>query len=114
MQEKLDDLVEQQNRNSMKFNNPKCKIMPLKTNHQNFCCRKGVPELGEGELNQLIDHRMPISSPMLYGYEKLLKMMLQHIPGENMQQSYEGISIMVKSIKFRSYGFLLICVAKII
>lgn len=70
MQEKLDDLVEQQNRNSMKFNNPKCKIMPLKTNHQNFCCGKGVPELQEGEMNKLIDHRMAIRSSMLYGYEK--------------------------------------------
>lgn len=69
MQEKLDDLVEQQNRNSMKFNNPKCKIMPLKTNHQNFCCRKWVHELEKGEMNKLIDHRMVIRSPMLYDCE---------------------------------------------
>lgn len=62
MQEKLDDLVEQQNRNSVKFNNPKCKIMPLKTNHQNFCCRKGIHEPEEGGMNELIDHRMFMSS----------------------------------------------------
>lgn len=51
MQENSDDLVEQQNRNSMKFNNPKCKIMPLKTNHRNFGYRKGVHELEEGGMN---------------------------------------------------------------
>lgn len=43
--------------------------MPLKTNHQNFCCRKGVPELEEGEMNKLIDHSMAIRFPMLYGNE---------------------------------------------
>lgn len=101
MQEKLDDLVEQQNRNSMKFNNPECKIMPLKTNHQNFCCGKGVHELEEGEMNKLIDHRMAISSPTSYGCEKSLKMMLQNVPGENTQQSCEGISIRVKGIELR-------------
>lgn len=69
MQEKLDDLVEQQNRNSMKFNNPKCKIMPLKSNHENFCYRKGVHEPEEGEKNKLIDHRMAICPSVLYGCE---------------------------------------------
>lgn len=69
MQEKLDDLVEQQNRNSMKFNNPKCKIMPLKTNHQNFCSKKGIHEPDEGEMNELICHRMAMRSSVLYGCE---------------------------------------------
>jgi len=70
MQEKLDDLVEQQNRNSMKFNNPKCKIMPLKTNHQNFCWRKGVREPEEKEMNKLIDHTMAMSLSVLHGCKK--------------------------------------------
>lgn len=69
MQGKLDDLVEQQNRNSMKFNNPKCKIMPLKTNHQNFYCGKEVHEPNKGEMNKLIDHRMAMSPSVLYECE---------------------------------------------
>lgn len=31
--------------------------------------------------------------------------MLQHVPGEDVQQSCEGISIRVKDIELRSYNF---------
>lgn len=40
--------------------------------------------------------------------------MLQNVPSENMQQSYEGNRIRVKGMELSSYAFLLICVQKIL
>lgn len=42
------------------------------------------------------------------------RLLLQHVPGENMQQSCEGISIRVKGIELRSHAFQLICVQKML
>ncbi|CAM5150473.1 unnamed protein product [Natator depressus] len=65
LQEDLDDLVNWSNRNRMKFNSEKCKVMHLGINNKNFSYKLGTHQLEvteeEKDLGVLIDHRMTMS-----------------------------------------------------
>ncbi|CAM4321681.1 unnamed protein product [Lepidochelys kempii] len=65
LQEDLDDLVNWSNRNRMKFNSEKCKVMHLGINNKNFSYKLGTHQLEvteeEKDLGVLVDHRMTMS-----------------------------------------------------
>ncbi|CAM4678889.1 unnamed protein product [Caretta caretta] len=65
LQEGLDDLVNWNNSNRMKFNSEKCKVMHFGINNKNFCYKLGTHYLEvteeEKDLRALVDHRMTMS-----------------------------------------------------
>ncbi|CAM4679733.1 unnamed protein product [Caretta caretta] len=65
LQEDLDDLVNWNNSNRMKFNSEKCKVMHLRINNKNFSYKLGTHQLEgtdeEKDLGVLVDHRMTMS-----------------------------------------------------
>ncbi|CAM5110844.1 unnamed protein product, partial [Natator depressus] len=65
IQEDLDDLVNWNNSNRMKFNSEKCKVMHLGINNKKFCYKLGTQHLEvteeENDLGVLVDHRMTMS-----------------------------------------------------
>ncbi|CAM4564916.1 unnamed protein product [Lepidochelys kempii] len=65
IQEDLDDLVNWNNNNRMKFNSEKCKVMHLGINNKNFYYKLGMHHLEvteeEKDLGVLVDHGMTMS-----------------------------------------------------
>uniref|UniRef100_A0A8C3PDM1 Reverse transcriptase domain-containing protein n=1 Tax=Chrysemys picta bellii TaxID=8478 RepID=A0A8C3PDM1_CHRPI len=65
LQGDLDDLVNWSNRNRMKFNSEKCKVMHLGMTNKNFSYKLGTHRLEvteeEKDLGVLVDHRMTVS-----------------------------------------------------
>ncbi|CAM4653297.1 unnamed protein product [Lepidochelys kempii] len=64
IQEDLDDLVNWSNRNRMKFNSEKCKVMHLGINNKNISYKLGMHQLEvteEKDCGVLVDHRMTLS-----------------------------------------------------